>query len=329
MREDVRLTPREREVLTLVLRGLKNKRIAADLGLAEQTVKEHVSALLAKFDVPNRATLASEAGTRLEVTGELGVDRGWIRHLFLEAEPQIAILRGPELRFEAVNEAFRRATGYRPVIGRTMREAFPELEGQGTFERAERIYATGRPDVEHARVSTFDRGNGIEPRLVDQVGQALYAEDGTVNGVVSFTVDVTERVAERERSQVLREELAVVLDLVPSGVIVTDDQGRIIKMNEAAQRIARRPFNRDRSLNAQAGMFGLRDASDRRLEADETPVARALRGETTSSSDFSFDAGDPPQAVRIRVSAQPLRDPDGRIRGALSVFAEIDVPATR
>jgi DNA-binding CsgD family transcriptional regulator len=98
------LTPRELQVLDLVLRGLNNKQIAAELGVAEQGIKEHVSTLFAKFAVPNRAALA-EAGMRLELTGERGIDRAWVRELFRGAEPQICILRGPELRYEAVNDA--------------------------------------------------------------------------------------------------------------------------------------------------------------------------------------------------------------------------------
>lgn len=198
MRPGVRLTPREGEVLALVVRGFANKRIAGELGIVEQSVKEHVSALLAKFGVSNRAALAVAVGTALQLTGELGIDRSWIPQLFMDAEPQICILRGPDLRYEAANAAFRCATGHREVLGRTMREAFPELSGQGIYERVERVYATGEPEILHERITSWDRGEGVEPRAVDLVLQPLRAEDGTVNGVISFALDVTELVRGRE-----------------------------------------------------------------------------------------------------------------------------------
>jgi len=53
-----RLTPREREVLALVGRGYANKRIAAELGIAEKTVKTHVSHVLAKLGVSDRTQAA-------------------------------------------------------------------------------------------------------------------------------------------------------------------------------------------------------------------------------------------------------------------------------
>jgi two-component system, NarL family, response regulator LiaR len=52
------LTPREREVLSLVGRGMANKVIARELGLAEKTVKAHVSSILGKLGVADRTQAA-------------------------------------------------------------------------------------------------------------------------------------------------------------------------------------------------------------------------------------------------------------------------------
>jgi NarL family two-component system response regulator LiaR len=52
------LTPREREVLVLIGRGMANKVIARELSLSEKTVKAHVSSILAKLGVHDRTQAA-------------------------------------------------------------------------------------------------------------------------------------------------------------------------------------------------------------------------------------------------------------------------------
>jgi DNA-binding NarL/FixJ family response regulator len=48
------LTPREREVLDLLARGLSNKEIGAALGISEHTAKFHVNAILEKLGAAGR-----------------------------------------------------------------------------------------------------------------------------------------------------------------------------------------------------------------------------------------------------------------------------------
>jgi two-component system NarL family response regulator len=74
MREDVKaklderasqpaLTPREIEVLALISRGMRNKVIAAELGITETTVAVHIKNLFAKLKV-NERTAAVNVGVR-------------------------------------------------------------------------------------------------------------------------------------------------------------------------------------------------------------------------------------------------------------------------
>ncbi len=56
-----RLTPREAQVFNLVVRGMLNKQIAAELGASEQTIKVHRARVMEKMGVPSVAELVRAA----------------------------------------------------------------------------------------------------------------------------------------------------------------------------------------------------------------------------------------------------------------------------
>ena len=55
------LTPREIEVVHLLVEGLSNKAIAARLGISDQTVKFHVAAIIGKLGATNRTDAVRRA----------------------------------------------------------------------------------------------------------------------------------------------------------------------------------------------------------------------------------------------------------------------------
>jgi len=55
------LTPRELEVLALLAGGLTNREIGAELFISNKTASVHVSRILTKLSVPNRAAAAATA----------------------------------------------------------------------------------------------------------------------------------------------------------------------------------------------------------------------------------------------------------------------------
>ncbi len=75
------LTPRQREVLELIVKGLDNAQIAARLGVSERTVRAHVSHVLERTGAGNRTQAAVAA-----------VQRGWLATLALSIV--LALLAG-------------------------------------------------------------------------------------------------------------------------------------------------------------------------------------------------------------------------------------------
>lgn len=61
LRSGPAITKREREILALIAQGRANKEIASALGIAEDTVKRHISNIFQKFSVSDRAEATAEA----------------------------------------------------------------------------------------------------------------------------------------------------------------------------------------------------------------------------------------------------------------------------
>ncbi|MBP7568307.1 MAG: PAS domain-containing protein, partial [Burkholderiaceae bacterium] len=93
----------------------------------------------------------------------------------------VALLSGPEHRYEFVNDAYRDVAGHREFIGRTVREVLPELAEQGYFELLDRVYATGLSMNAAALPIRLDREDG--ERFIDLLFAPTRDEQGAIQGV--------------------------------------------------------------------------------------------------------------------------------------------------
>ena len=115
-----------------------------------------------------------------------------------------ALLQGPEHRFVLTNPAYHQLIGHRNVIGMPVREAVPEVEGQGFFELLDNVFSTGEAFVGRDVKIVLQRTPGgiEETRYLDFVYQPIKDESGTVTSIFVEGMDVTDR---RATEQALRE----------------------------------------------------------------------------------------------------------------------------
>src|SRR5690606_35133606 len=122
-------------------------------------------------------------------------ERDRLQSLFQQAPGFICVLRGPAHVFELVNEAYLRLVGQRSLLGLCAREAIPEAEGQGFFEKLDQVYQSGEPYM--GRHSTLPLHRGAECDLQDvclhSVYQPIFELGGTVSGIFVEGNDVTEQ----------------------------------------------------------------------------------------------------------------------------------------
>jgi DNA-binding CsgD family transcriptional regulator len=318
-----RLTDRQTSILELVATGLENKEIAHQLGISEQAVKEHVSTLLRLLYAPNRAALGDAAATR-RFLGSATVDPEWLRYLFQDAPMQVAIVEGAEHHFVAVNDAYRTTMGGTDLIGLRYRDAFPDrIESLAYLDKA---YATGERVVASGLPRRFIPVGGTEPSdgFVTFVLQPLPGTGGGVGGIAIFSIDVTEEALARQRADQIETEELAILDLLTSGVIVTDAQGVVVRVNRSAREILSLPEKVAPLSPESAGRYDLRDAADgRRVPYEEFPTVRALRGEPSDARVYLARHPRFPRELKLRISALPLRHADGRIRGSVITVLEV------
>ncbi|HET9036780.1 MAG TPA: PAS domain-containing protein, partial [Myxococcaceae bacterium] len=134
----------------------------------------------------------------------LQTERDRLLSLFDHAPIAVVTQRGPDLAYDFVSPGAQRLA-QRPMLGRPMREVFPELQGQGLHELVERVYRTGAPQVVTEQRLRYRRDVGGEEEIhVDATYSPLRDERGRVDGVLTCAVDVTARVQARlqlERSE--------------------------------------------------------------------------------------------------------------------------------
>jgi PAS domain S-box-containing protein len=122
-----------------------------------------------------------------------------LRQLFEQAPGFMCTLRGPDHVFEMANAAYIRLIGERDIIGRTVRDALPEVEGQGYLELLDDVYRKGNAFTDQGtklRVRRSPHGP-IEERFVDFVFQPIRDAKGAVTGIFVQGSDVTDaRLAE-------------------------------------------------------------------------------------------------------------------------------------
>lgn len=115
--------------------------------------------------------------------------------LFEEAPSIIAVLRGPDHVFELTNRSYLTLVGHRDLIGKPVRDAMPEVEGQGYFELLDQVYTSGQPFVGHAVPLRVQREPGapLEECFLDFVYQPIRDQYGKVTGIFLEGSDVTVR----------------------------------------------------------------------------------------------------------------------------------------
>ena len=157
-----------------------------------------------------------------------------LREMFEQSPSLVAVLRGPNHRFELTNKAFMRFTAVRDMIGTPAREALPELACQGIFEPLDQVFESKQRFKGEAMPIQVRRTVDEVPitRYVDFIFQPLRDRHGAVTGIFIEGQDITTL---HQQAQVLREseeKFRTFAQAVPNHVWTSPADGLLDWFNE-------------------------------------------------------------------------------------------------
>ena len=146
-------------------------------------------------------------------------ERDRLADVFKRSPSFMAILRGPTHVFERVNDHYYQLVGHRELLGKPVREALPEIAGQGFFELLDQVYATGEAFVGKNMRAMLERAPGqpLEECFLDVVYQPIYEPDGSISGILAHGVDLSERHRSEAALAELAEQRRLALDAAQMG----------------------------------------------------------------------------------------------------------------
>ncbi|HXU64878.1 MAG TPA: ATP-binding protein, partial [Polyangia bacterium] len=152
--------------------------------------------------------VCTETTEQVQTAQRLAVERDQLAELFAQTPGFVAMLRGPEHRYELANPAYLRLVNDRPVLGKTVAEALPETVEQGYVAVLDQVYATGQAYVARgARYVLQVPGERPTELFLDFAYQPIKNADGTVVGIFVEGADMTERTRSETRLRGLAAEL--------------------------------------------------------------------------------------------------------------------------
>ncbi len=143
-----------------------------------------------------------------------------LRVLFEQAHGFMAILRGPQHVFEFANAAYMTLVGQRDLLGKPVREALPEIDGQGFYELLDSVYQSGKSFKAADQQLTLRMADGRPVQAyLDFVYQPILLA-GAVDGIFVQGYDTTERALARQAME--RSELRLRQGMKAAGMVVWD-----------------------------------------------------------------------------------------------------------
>ncbi len=271
-------------------------------------------------EVPDPADLLRRAEIVAQQNLELGTATRFFETVFDQAPSFIAILSEPEHVIRLVNESYTRLVGKdRQMVGLPVREALPELIGQGFFELLDQVYATGEAVTLHGAQAFLEPVPG-EPRteiFVDFVYQPLSGPNGETIGILVQGHDVTSQKHAERQLREAEERFRTMAQTMPAQVWTAQPDGGLDWISDQIYAY---------SGKAEGELYGSDWASI--VHPDDLPAvsdawAEAVANGEIYESEFRIRRRDGAHRWHL-VRAVPVHDADGQLMRWVGTNTDIE-----
>ncbi len=263
--------------------------------------------------------IVAETTDRVRAQRLVGNERERLHRMFSQAPSFMAMLLGPQHVFDLANPAYMQLVGHRDVLGKPVREVFPDIEGQGFFEQLDQVYASGEAFFGQAMPALLQRTPGAAPeqRYLDLVFQPVRDSADQVVGIFVEGSDVTGRVQAEAALRASVLQLREFAQAMPSHVWAAQPDGQLDWFNDRLISYSGLTLDQLQNRPWQA-MLHPDDVDKAQLQ-----WGRALLSGQPYEIEFRLRRADGAYFWHLS-RAQPIRDAEGRITRWVGTNADID-----
>jgi PAS domain S-box-containing protein len=150
-----------------------------------------------------------------------------LRNIILQSPVAMVIMTGPSFVVTVANERLLELWGKREeeMMNKPLFEGIPEAREQGLEQLLQHVYTTGKTVKANEHPVTLLRNGKAETVYINFVYEPFKALDGTIAGVMSVAIDVTDQVVARMQVEESNQEFKFVTDFMPQIIWATKPDG--------------------------------------------------------------------------------------------------------
>ena len=228
-----------------------------------------------------------------------------LRDTILQAPVAMAILKGPEFIVETANHHSLEIWGKdEQVIGKTIKESFPELDGQGILEILDDVYNTGIPFYGNELEVLLQHGNELRSKYINFVYHPLF-ENGRVSSIMSLGYEVTDQVLGRKKAEESEARFRSLVNDAPVATAVLRGENMVLELvNDAMLSI----WGKDRSILGEELLDFLPELKKQSFPQLLADVYHSGKEYSNNESRAEIIVNGSPKTYYLNFTYKPLRD---------------------